>query len=336
MLIFRNVNEAVIKISDLVTQEGVWRETRGFKCLEYPSPVHFCITNPKDRILSLPVRKWKAHLAYAESLWLALGYNNLDALTGNYAKSLYNYSDDGKTWRAGYGTRFRHWVPSRNQYPSIGPGYRPDPNEVDQFKFVVDSLQRDPNSRQALITIADPGRDCFTSDNNLIVTNDMPCSRSLHFQRTVDGKLDMIVHMRSNDLEFGMGGVNIFNFTMMQEYFAAILKMPIGRYHHIVDNLHVYADFVDKAKTIAKITDIEEDDERDEEYAFDSLHTFDTAMGLLYQHERHSSGGRSAENPFKDTFIHDWYEVLRVYWLRKYDLPVSPEFTSPKLAAFIG
>ena len=48
--------------------------------------------------------------------------------------------------------------------------------------------------------------------------------------------------MRSNDMLWGASAVNIFNFTFMQEYFAAMLNMEIGSYFHIANNFHFYED----------------------------------------------------------------------------------------------
>ena len=44
----------------------------------------------------------------------------------------------------------------------------------------------------------------------------------------------------------------MFNFTLMQEYVAAIVGVPVGKYYHKADNLHVYKDFIPLAEEIAK------------------------------------------------------------------------------------
>lgn len=138
-----------------------------------------------------------------------------------------------------YGPRFRSYTGSREQYHQHA--FEPViTNSIDQFKFIYESLKRDLYSLQAVITIADPNKDCYDLNGDLIVTKDMPCNRSLHFQVTPDGKLDLIVHVRSNDCLFGFGVSNVFCFTWFQEMFANMLQIPMGSYYTSADNFHYY------------------------------------------------------------------------------------------------
>lgn len=100
------INQALIGLSKVLLEEGVWRKTPGFqsenslRCKELPYPALIEIRNPCSRHVLIPERNWNKILPYAESLWLALGSNTLDDIPGKYVKSLYNFSDDGETWRA--------------------------------------------------------------------------------------------------------------------------------------------------------------------------------------------------------------------------------------------
>lgn len=66
------------------------------------------------------------------------------------------------------------------------------------------------------------------------------CTNWLHFQRSAAGALDLHVVMRSNDLWWGFSGVNVTNFTLLQELVAACLRWPLGAYYHTAGNLHLY------------------------------------------------------------------------------------------------
>ncbi len=252
MYSYSGINQALVGLSKELLKKGVWRKTPGFqsensnRCLEFPFPVTVEIKNPSARVVRIPERKWNSTLPFAESLWLALGWNDLDELPGKYVKNLYNFSDDGRTWRAGYGPRIRFYNDSREQY-DIPNKFNPS-GSVDQLRYVVELLKKDPYTRQALITIHDPLKD----SNIDLETKDQPCTRSIHFMLSPKNELNCYVTMRSNDLLWGFSAVNVFNFTFMQEYVARLLGVKIGKYYHIAHNFHIYEKFLPRIKEFAK------------------------------------------------------------------------------------
>jgi thymidylate synthase len=257
--VYYSLDDALNGLSKEILKEGVWRKTPknqeglSSNILEFPGPVTIQISNPVERYIFSEERKWNPYLPYLESLWLLLGWNDLDDLPGKYVKNLYNFSDDNHTWRAGYGPRIRKYNGSMNQYDSGKHGSdipQQGYPEIDQLAWVIDDLKNDPFSRRAVITIHDPMKDSRVG----LVTKDQPCTRSIHFMRSAEGNLDCYVKMRSNDLLWGFSAVNVFNFTWMQEYVAKILGMPIGHYYHQVDTLHVYEKFLSKIHRIAQET----------------------------------------------------------------------------------
>lgn len=318
---FENANQALIGMSRLILFEGKWRNVRGLKCLEIPHPVMVEITNPTDRYITLPTRKWNRFLPFVESLWLALGLNDLDAFPGHYVKNLYKYSDDGRTWRAGYGPRLRAFTGNDADYFIDQPTHRHiftgRTTVVDQLKYVIDSFGRDMGTRQAIITLGDPAKDCFDPQGELKVTKDFPCSRSVQFM-IVDGKLNCTLYIRSNDIVFGFSGVNIFNFTWMQEYIANIIGVPIGKYYHVANNLHVYADFMSKVEDYATY-DLE--DYRSPYPVFQysdlisGLTEFDAQLIQLYEYEaylRNTPESRLLRS-FGNDMFDDWSRVFHQY-----------------------
>ena len=242
---------------------GIKREMHGFQantasaCYEIPEPVVVRIEDPTARQILIPERKWNKVLPYAESLWMILGSNDLDDLPGHFVKSVYNFSDDGHTWRGGYGPRIRRYTGISNQYYRSLNNKKISSQEdhakdsfvnVDQLRYVVETLRNEPTSRQALITIHDPAKDSLLG----LKTRDIPCTRSLHFM-IVDGKLNLYVWMRSNDFIWGAQAVNIPNFTLMQQYVAKILNVPMGSYFHVVDNFHFYENSRELVETLAEV-----------------------------------------------------------------------------------
>lgn len=58
--------------------------------------------------------------------------------------------------------------------------------------------------------------------------------------RIVGGRLDISVFCRSNDLVWGAYGANAVHFSVLQEYLAAGIGVPMGRYHQVSVNFHMY------------------------------------------------------------------------------------------------
>lgn len=107
---------------------------------------------------------------------------------------------------------------------------------LNQFDNVVSLLKKDPDSRRASITI-------LNSTHLLSDTKDVPCTYSLNF-RIRNGRLNMSVHMRSQDAIYGMGN-DAPAFSIIQEMVCASLldnypDLRLGDYFHVVDSFHVY------------------------------------------------------------------------------------------------
>ena len=252
---FTGINDFLVKSSRLLLEYGVARETRGYTCYGLPEPFMFKITEPTARLVTIPERKWNAALPYAESLWLASGRNDMSFIT-HYLQRMRDFSDDGFIMRAGYGPRLRFFSPNVEDYAEYGKTMKHKSFTVDQFRYVVECFKKDVNTRRAVINIDDTIKDEFDVDGCLKKTKDIPCTRLLHFTKNaITGKLDLTVFMRSNDMLWGASAVNVFNFTFIQEYFAAILGMEIGSYYHIANNFHYYEDKRSMLESIAKVSD---------------------------------------------------------------------------------
>lgn len=112
----------------------------------------------------------------------------------------------------------------------------------------VFELTKDPDSRRAAVSI-------FSSHEHLRAgIKDVPCTYAISF-RIRRGKLNMSVHMRSNDLWFGLGNdAPIFGFIHQMAWRMLQVTYPeleLGQYVHIADSLHVYEPHFEKAYDIA-------------------------------------------------------------------------------------
>lgn len=308
---YAGINSFLVGASELLLKKGIRRETRGKVCYELSEPFMFKITNPKARLITIPERGWNVALAYAESLWLACGRNDLGFIR-NYLSRMEEFSDDGLTLRGGYGPRLRKYNGNADDYrimSSVDKNRNFQNNTIDQLAFVIKCFEKDIHTRQAIITIGDPVKDSFEINNGLKQTRDFPCTRSLQFMKqSGNNKLNLTVYMRSNDILWGASAVNIFNFTFMQEYVAQILGLEVGEYYHIANNFHFYDDQKEKIKQVAAITNYT-DESFDYKCHFNSLSEFDQQIRKMEMAE-----SQIIENDllidFKDDFFNDWYKVL--------------------------
>lgn len=97
---------------------------------------------------------------------------------------------------------------------------------------LVALLKRDPDSRQAVISVFDSTRDLNRAKR------DIPCTLSLHFMRSGD-TLEMQVSMRSNDMWLGTP-YDFTQFAILQASVAQALGLKPGRYVHVAGSLHLY------------------------------------------------------------------------------------------------
>lgn len=168
------------------------------------------IKDPTQNILKSDIRKLPMRYAVGELLWYLSGNNRLDAIK-KYSKAWENLSDDGETVNSAYGYRIMHQF-----------GFN-------QWDYCLSLLRKDPNTRQAVIHIKD------ASDKP---TKDVPCTVSLQFLLR-DGKLNLTVYMRSNDIWLGFP-YDVFSFTCLQIIMANELNVDVGEYTHIAGSLHLY------------------------------------------------------------------------------------------------
>lgn len=208
-MIFQDINEAyVFFLEQLKTARE--SKPRGMKIKECLG-VSFTLANPRNRITRNHLRKMSLSFAYGEFLWYLRGSDRLDVIQ-YYSKMYSNFSDDMSTVNGAYGTRI------------FG-------GKLSQWDQVKEILVKDPESRQAVISIHQP-RDLF------IDSSDIPCTCTLqYFIR--NGKLNAITYMRSNDIYLGMP-YDVFSFTMLQEMLATELNVELGTYTHMVGSLHIY------------------------------------------------------------------------------------------------
>ena len=239
---YRNLTDALLGSLRLLFSVGATVPSRNGETKELYSH-QIRIKNPTERVLITPHRGANIFAQLAESMWIMAGRDDMEFLS-KYLPRARDFSDDGKTWRGGYGPRLRMWprrAPDPNAY-SPG-GSLGDPTlYVDQLEECVKHLCEDPTSRRAVMVIFDPDRD-FTQ------SKDIPCNNWLHFL-VRDGKLNLTVGIRSNDAIWGFSGINVFEWSILQQFVAHWLDVEVGTMAYTASSFHLYDYHYEKAQKI--------------------------------------------------------------------------------------
>jgi Thymidylate synthase len=217
VLIARNVHEALPLGLRLLEQEGLRRESRNGPVLVSPWPVTTVYERPCERVLFWPERDANPFFHLYESLWMLAGRNDVKPLL-RYAKNMASFSDDGRTLHGAYGYRWRRWFEK----------------PLDQLMVIAQVLRENPDDRRSILQMWDASSDLGK------MGKDLPCNTMASFQRDAEGRLNLTVFCRSNDIIWGAYGANAVHFSMLLEYMALWIGCPVGVYNQVSVNWHGY------------------------------------------------------------------------------------------------
>lgn len=187
---------------------------RGQKIREFLG-VTLKVLDGRYNIMQNDVRQLNYKFMVAEWLWIWFGLEDVKTI-GHYNKSIIPFSDDGLKFNGAYG-----------------------PQVVKQWPNIVGLLQRDLDSRQAVIQIYQ------TPEKP---TKDVPCTLSVQFF-VRDGRVHTIVCMRSSDIWLGLP-YDFFNFSMLANILAAQLNVDVGPVTYHLGSSHLYERDWKKAETL--------------------------------------------------------------------------------------
>lgn len=222
-------------------------------------PVITTYTKPHRRVLYSPARDANPFFHLMEALWMLAGRNDV-AFPSRFAKQIAQYSDNGKIMWGAYGWRWREFF-----------GY-------DQLNAIADELKKNPTSRRAVLSMWNGMRvdesysetygervsDEIPSDLGVAYNGgkDVPCNTHAYFDLR-GGVLNMTVCNRSNDAIWGAYGANAVHFSVLLEYMAAKIGVPVGVYRQFSNNMHVYTEVLDtmakrlRRSNVSKLSNVE-------------------------------------------------------------------------------
>ena len=205
---FRNADEAFQYWYQCIEHYGT--DFAGTKAL---FNIGFQMDNPHEMMINQPWRKWNPDYAAAEWAWYMTGDRNIETL--------------GKL----YGKVPAIWKRMADGHGNVNSNYGYQWGRNSQIDYVLEKLRRDPDTRQATISIYD-------GKEHSLYEHDTPCTYAIQFT-VVNNHLNMCVTMRSNDLWFGFFNYQ-YCFAQLQLLVAEETDYELGSYYHFAHNLHLY------------------------------------------------------------------------------------------------
>lgn len=224
--VYLTVNDALPGLARHVLDGDELGSRKGERVLERLHQ-QVTLTEPWDRYPRLGIRKASLPAQIAETMWILAGRNDVEWLS-HYLPRAAEFSDDGETWRGGYGPRLRNFG---------GRLFTGERIPVDQLDAVVRELRANPTSRRAVMGIWDPLLDARRENEE--PWKDVPCNDFITFQSRL-GALHAHVFVRSNDLMWGWSGINAFEWSVLQEVVAGMLGIGVGTLTFSISSLHTY------------------------------------------------------------------------------------------------
>lgn len=225
--VFDTVHDAYVAVLRAILTDPQYRTAgRRTTALEVVG-TSFTVRDPLARTPWLATRRINIVFHYAEALWYLAGRDDA-AMIGYYAPRLHTLATpEGRLTGTAYGPRL--FRPAR-------------PDERSVFDRTLATLRADPDSKRAAMPIMRP-------DELVDVANpDVACTLGLQVLLR-DGALHAVAYLRGNDAMIGLA-CDTFSFTLIQEYAARQLGVPVGSYTHHVGSMHINMSDVDRVRAM--------------------------------------------------------------------------------------
>ncbi|MFH1246587.1 MAG: thymidylate synthase [Candidatus Liptonbacteria bacterium] len=178
---------------------------------------HFSIDLEQDGFPLLTLRKIPIKMWVAEQIWFIAGSRKPEDFLRQYTKIWDDFTNPGDVVTVAYGYRWRKHFGR------------------DQLQLLVDLLEHDPSSRQAVVVTWDPAQDGLSLENK---KKNVPCPYTFTVN-IIGGRLHLHNIVRSNDFILGAPS-DIAGFALLQSILAQRLGVRPGIYSHSISNAHIY------------------------------------------------------------------------------------------------
>jgi thymidylate synthase len=181
----------------------------------------FTVTDPQACLLAGGFRSPREAYIAGQWAWVMAGSEDADHISFYNARG-HEFADSEGRLAGAFGARMRR-------------------SGGDQLGRSIERLRRDPSSRRAVITIADPG-------DGRSPSRDFPCALALQLL-VRNGQLEAITNMRSQSALMVLP-YDAALMMMVQLWAASRLGLEAGPHHWTANSFHVYADEVADAEAL--------------------------------------------------------------------------------------
>ncbi|EIL95499.1 MAG: thymidylate synthase [Rhodanobacter sp.] len=160
-----------------------------------------------------------------ELIWFLRGDTNIAYLKEHGVSIWDEWADANGDLGPVYGKQWRSWPTA-------------DGGAVDQIRWVVDEIRRNPDSRRLIVSAWNVGE--------LPKMALMPCHTMFQFY-VADGKLSCQLYQRSGDIFLGVP-FNIASYALLTHMVAQVCGLGVGDFVHTLGDAHLYNNHVEQAR----------------------------------------------------------------------------------------
>jgi thymidylate synthase len=160
-----------------------------------------------------------------ELLWFLSGETNVAYLREHNVTIWDEWADAAGELGPVYGKQWRRWAGA-------------DGREIDQVRWVVDEIRRNPDSRRLIVSAWNVAE--------LPAMALMPCHTLFQFY-VADGRLSCQLYQRSGDIFLGVP-FNIASYALLTHMVAQVTGLAVGDFVHTLGDAHLYSNHVEQAR----------------------------------------------------------------------------------------
>ncbi len=227
-----------LDLVELVMKNGVRKPSRtGVDTISYFAAFYRVDLSKGFPLLTTKRMHWKSLLH--EVLWYLSGEDHIRNLR-QHTKIWDAWADEEGNLETAYGYYWRKFPSAQKNKEG-----KWEVHEVDQIKYVIDQLKKNPNSRRLVVTAWEPG--------NATTSKLPPCHYSFAFNVS-GGKLNCHLTQRSGDIALGIP-FNLAAYSMLTQIIAQETNLELGFFAHTIIDAHIYV--ADKGSEMEKYDHLE-------------------------------------------------------------------------------
>ena len=207
----------------LVMENGTLKSNRtGVDSISYFGAFYKVDLSEGFPLLTTKKMHWNSLLR--EVLWYLSGENHIRNLR-KHTKIWDAWADEDGNLETAYGYYWRHFPSAqKNKYGEW------EIKEVDQIRYVLNEIEKNPNSRRLVVSAWEPG--------NATTSKLPPCHYSFVFN-VQDNKLNCHLTQRSGDIALGIP-FNLAAYSLLTQVIAKQVGLGLGEFAHTIVDAHIY------------------------------------------------------------------------------------------------